>query len=252
MAAAILGPGRAALPQRRRREPAVRRRRGAAGGAARARGSGCRGATRSRCRTSSPGASPRALLLGNLFRDQLDRYGELELVAERWRALVARLDAARRASSSCADDPLSATSRDARDGRAARTASTIRASRRDAVEDAADSRSACAAAPLRLRGRLSSRTSATTAARGAATPARRSTSRARDRAAGRRRRSPSAGRAGGPARSRSACRACTTSRTPSGGLSLAYALGVPTATGAGGWPASVRRSAASSGSRRRP
>src|SRR5438067_4323250 len=31
---------------------------------------------------------PRALCLGNLFRDQLDRYGELELVAERWRAAV--------------------------------------------------------------------------------------------------------------------------------------------------------------------
>jgi UDP-N-acetylmuramyl tripeptide synthase len=29
---------------------------------------------------------PRAVCLGNLFRDQLDRYGELELVAERWRA----------------------------------------------------------------------------------------------------------------------------------------------------------------------
>src|SRR5918996_5798629 len=34
---------------------------------------------------------PRALCLGNLFRDQLDRYGELEHVAERWRALVAAL-----------------------------------------------------------------------------------------------------------------------------------------------------------------
>jgi lipid II isoglutaminyl synthase (glutamine-hydrolysing) len=34
---------------------------------------------------------PRALCLGNLFRDQLDRYGELELVAERWRRAVARL-----------------------------------------------------------------------------------------------------------------------------------------------------------------
>jgi UDP-N-acetylmuramyl tripeptide synthase len=31
---------------------------------------------------------PRALCLGNLFRDQLDRYGELELVAERWREAV--------------------------------------------------------------------------------------------------------------------------------------------------------------------
>jgi len=34
---------------------------------------------------------PRALCLGNLFRDQLDRYGELELVAERWRRAVAAL-----------------------------------------------------------------------------------------------------------------------------------------------------------------
>ena len=35
---------------------------------------------------------PRAVCLGNLFRDQLDRYGELELVAERWRNAVERLD----------------------------------------------------------------------------------------------------------------------------------------------------------------
>ena len=34
---------------------------------------------------------PRALALGNLFRDQLDRYGELEIVAERWRDAVGRL-----------------------------------------------------------------------------------------------------------------------------------------------------------------
>ena len=31
---------------------------------------------------------PRAILLGNLFRDQLDRYGELETVADRWAAAV--------------------------------------------------------------------------------------------------------------------------------------------------------------------
>jgi UDP-N-acetylmuramyl tripeptide synthase len=37
---------------------------------------------------------PRALCLGNLFRDQLDRYGELELVAERWRGAVTALPAA--------------------------------------------------------------------------------------------------------------------------------------------------------------
>ncbi len=35
---------------------------------------------------------PRAVCLGNLFRDQLDRYGELELIAERWRRAVEHLD----------------------------------------------------------------------------------------------------------------------------------------------------------------
>src|SRR5262249_17438166 len=35
---------------------------------------------------------PTVVTLGNLFRDQLDRYGELEIVAERWRAAVAGLD----------------------------------------------------------------------------------------------------------------------------------------------------------------
>ena len=34
---------------------------------------------------------PRAVCLGNLFRDQLDRYGELEHIAERWREAVRRL-----------------------------------------------------------------------------------------------------------------------------------------------------------------
>jgi UDP-N-acetylmuramyl tripeptide synthase len=34
---------------------------------------------------------PRAVLLGNLFRDQLDRYGELELLAGRWRETVRQL-----------------------------------------------------------------------------------------------------------------------------------------------------------------
>jgi lipid II isoglutaminyl synthase (glutamine-hydrolysing) len=31
---------------------------------------------------------PRALLLGNLFRDQLDRYGELDAIADRWAEVV--------------------------------------------------------------------------------------------------------------------------------------------------------------------
>jgi UDP-N-acetylmuramyl tripeptide synthase len=33
--------------------------------------------------------SPRAILLGNLFRDQLDRYGELETIADRWAGVLA-------------------------------------------------------------------------------------------------------------------------------------------------------------------
>jgi lipid II isoglutaminyl synthase (glutamine-hydrolysing) len=54
---------------------------------------------------------PRALCLGNLFRDQLDRYGELELIAERWRAVVDGLPGARLAVNG--DDPqLGALARD--------------------------------------------------------------------------------------------------------------------------------------------
>jgi UDP-N-acetylmuramyl tripeptide synthase len=37
--------------------------------------------------------APRAVSLGNLFRDQLDRYGELELVAGRWREMAHDLPA---------------------------------------------------------------------------------------------------------------------------------------------------------------
>jgi UDP-N-acetylmuramyl tripeptide synthase len=47
---------------------------------------------------------PRAVCLGNLFRDQLDRYGELEHVAERWREAVRSLPAGA-ALSVNGDDP---------------------------------------------------------------------------------------------------------------------------------------------------
>ena len=48
---------------------------------------------------------PRALLLGNLFRDQLDRYGELETIADRWAAAVRiQPDSTRLVLN--ADDPL--------------------------------------------------------------------------------------------------------------------------------------------------
>ena len=46
---------------------------------------------------------PRALLLANLFRDQLDRYGELDTIADRWAAWSARTAAALVLN---ADDPL--------------------------------------------------------------------------------------------------------------------------------------------------
>ena len=57
---------------------------------------------------------PRVVCLGNLFRDQLDRYGELEHIAERWRAAVSALpgDAALVAN---ADDPLIAALTDGRE-----------------------------------------------------------------------------------------------------------------------------------------
>jgi len=48
---------------------------------------------------------PRAILLSNLFRDQLDRYGELDIIADRWAELVARRGA-RSALVLNADDPL--------------------------------------------------------------------------------------------------------------------------------------------------
>jgi UDP-N-acetylmuramyl tripeptide synthase len=48
---------------------------------------------------------PRAVLLSNLFRDQLDRYGELEIIADRWAAIVAGLPQ-ETALVLNADDPL--------------------------------------------------------------------------------------------------------------------------------------------------
>ena len=48
---------------------------------------------------------PRVVGLANLFRDQLDRYGELELVAERWRDAVAAIPSETRLVLN-ADDPV--------------------------------------------------------------------------------------------------------------------------------------------------
>ncbi len=50
---------------------------------------------------------PRVVVLANLFRDQLDRYGELETIAERWAGAVRAGGPAERARLVCnADDPL--------------------------------------------------------------------------------------------------------------------------------------------------
>jgi UDP-N-acetylmuramyl tripeptide synthase len=51
-----------------------------------------------------PQIRPRALLLANLFRDQLDRYGELDIIADRWAGVVA--EAVDTTLVLNADDPL--------------------------------------------------------------------------------------------------------------------------------------------------
>ena len=55
-----------------------------------------------------PELHPRAVGLGNLFRDQLDRYGELDAVVDRWERLVADLEPSCTVVA-CADDPLLAS-----------------------------------------------------------------------------------------------------------------------------------------------
>jgi UDP-N-acetylmuramyl tripeptide synthase len=47
---------------------------------------------------------PAALVITNLFRDQLDRYGEVDTVIDRWRTALARLPAST-VIVACADDP---------------------------------------------------------------------------------------------------------------------------------------------------
>ena len=59
---------------------------------------------------------PRVVCLGNLFRDQLDRYGELEHIAERWRDAVAGL-APEATLVANADDPLVAGLAEGRESR---------------------------------------------------------------------------------------------------------------------------------------
>jgi len=53
----------------------------------------------------TPQLEPRGILLGNLFRDQLDRYGELDTIADRWAAVASEAGATGRLVLN-ADDPL--------------------------------------------------------------------------------------------------------------------------------------------------
>jgi lipid II isoglutaminyl synthase (glutamine-hydrolysing) len=53
----------------------------------------------------APRLHPRLLVLGNLFRDQLDRYGELERLADEWAELVNTLEGSCQFALN-ADDPL--------------------------------------------------------------------------------------------------------------------------------------------------
>ncbi len=96
---------------------------------------------------------PRVVTLGNLFRDQLDRYGELEIVAERWRTALSRLppDATLVVN---ADDPIVA---DLADGRRARSPIRPRRPAPSALRPAARSRLEVLRAvrcPVRLCGDL--------------------------------------------------------------------------------------------------
>jgi UDP-N-acetylmuramyl tripeptide synthase len=81
---------------------------------------------------------PRAVALANLFRDQLDRYGELEAVAARWRDAVASLGDATTLVVN-ADDPLVANLAAGR-GNALRFGLDDPAVARPALQHAADSK----------------------------------------------------------------------------------------------------------------
>jgi len=81
---------------------------------------------------------PRAVSLANLFRDQLDRYGELELIAERWRDAVETLPAAATLVVN-ADDPVVADLADGRE-RALRFGVDDPRHARPALQHAADSK----------------------------------------------------------------------------------------------------------------
>ena len=134
--------------------------------------SGCSRWTRARCPSSCNGCGRRAVCLGNLFRDQLDRYGELELVAERWREAVAALPAEAQLVYNADDPQLAAVGRGARAQRRLRPRRSERGPCRRCSTRPTRS-TASAAARRTTTPRRTSATSATTAARAATTLGRR-------------------------------------------------------------------------------
>ena len=123
----------------------------------------------------APNLHPRLLVLGNLFRDQLDRYGELERLADEWACeLVAppRREGSRGEFALNADDPLIADlgrDRELRGGPASPTSGSRTPVRRcpSSSTPTTPSTAAAAARPTSTSA-PSSGTSATTAARIAA------------------------------------------------------------------------------------
>ena len=186
-------------------------------------------------RASRERRSSRALLLlSNLFRDQLDRYGELELLADRWAELVGRPGRAGARFVLNADDPLVADLGRERDGRhLLRRRGRLAGAARSCSTRPTRSTAATAAPPTTTRPSTSA-TWAATAARTAA---------ARGRAPRRGRHARGARRACRGSRGRAAHAAgrAGRSRLPLPGLynvynavaaaATALELGVPLATG---------------------
>ena len=175
---------------------------------------------------------PRHLLLGNLFRDQLDRYGELETIADRWAAMLRspgrRRRRPRRERRRPARSPTSA---------ATATASCTSASRTSALALPATRprRRRQALPPLRgavlLRRRSTSAISATTTASSAARRGRPRRSRpTRSSSTVPAGRASSCTRPPGERRSRSPCPVCTTSTTPPPRRPWPRRSGIPLAT----------------------
>ncbi len=101
---------------------------------------------------SSRSCAPRALLLGNLFRDQLDRYGELEIIADRWADVVAAHAGAHGARAQ-RRRPAGRRPRP-RPRRRCTSASTTTRSRSPSSSTRPTPSTAAAAATLRVRGDL--------------------------------------------------------------------------------------------------